>query len=106
VQRISGRLMLSCNSTIALITALMSKLWAIVYNLEASTLLVIFLYLTKDQWTMFALFNKSASTRIYPICNKRSLLFVNKELVNISSCNISMLSLIKFKPLIRFLICY
>jgi len=55
---------------------------------------------------MFALFNKSASTRIYPIYNKRSLLFVNEELVNISSCNVSILSLTKFKPLIRFLICY
>ena len=32
----------------ALITALILKLWAIVYNLEASTLLVILLYLTKD----------------------------------------------------------
>jgi len=69
-------------------------------------LLVILLHLTKDQWTMFTLFNKSASTRIYPICNKRSLLFINKELVNISSYNVSMLSLTKFKPLIRFLICY
>ena len=48
VQKISGRLILSYNSTIALITALISKLWAIVYNLEASILLVIFLYLTKD----------------------------------------------------------
>jgi len=40
--------MLSYNSTIALIIAPMLKLWAIVYNLEASTLLVILLYLTKD----------------------------------------------------------
>jgi len=55
---------------------------------------------------MFALFNESASTRMYLICNKRSLLFVNKESVNISSCNVSMLSLTKFKPLIRFLICH
>jgi hypothetical protein len=51
-----------------------------VYNLEANTLLVILLHLTKDQWTMFALFNKSASTKIYLIYDKRSLLFVNKEL--------------------------
>jgi len=55
---------------------------------------------------MFALFNKSASTRMYLIYNKRSLLFANKELVNISSYNISMLSLTKFKPLIGFLICH
>ena len=55
---------------------------------------------------MFALFNESASTRIYPIYNKRSLLFANKELVNISSYNISILSLTKFKPLIKFLICH
>ena len=48
-------------------------------------LLVILLHLTKNQWTIFALFNKSASTKIYPIYNKRSLLFANKELVNISS---------------------
>ena len=81
----SGRLILSCNLTIALIIALISKLWAIAYNLGASILLVIFLYLTKDQWTIFALFNKFTSTRIYPIYNKRSLLFTNKELVNISS---------------------
>jgi len=90
----------------ALIAAPMSKPWAIVYNSEASMLLVILLHLTKDQWTMFALFNKSASTRIYPIYNKRSLLFINKELVNISSYNVFMLSLTKFKPLIRFLICH
>jgi len=96
--------MLSCNSTIALIAAPMSKLWAIAYNLEASTLLVILLHLTKDQWTIFALFNESASTRMYPIYNKRSLLFANTELVNISSYNISISSLTKFKPLIRFLI--
>jgi hypothetical protein len=53
---------------------------------------------------MFALFNKSASTKIYLIYNKRSLLFINKELVNISSYNVSILSLIKLKSLIRFLI--
>ena len=63
----------------------MLKLWAIVYNLEASMLLVTLLHLTKDQQIIFTLFNKSASTKIYPICDKRSLLFVNKELVNISS---------------------
>ena len=63
----------------------MSKPWAIVYNSEASTLLVILLHLTKDQWTIFTLFNKSVSTKIYLIYNKRSLLFANKELVNISS---------------------
>jgi len=91
---------------VALIVALMLKLWAIAYNLEASTLLVILLHLTKDQWTIFALFNKSASTRMYLIYNKRSLLFVNKELVNISSYNVSILSLTKFKPFIRFLICH
>jgi hypothetical protein len=72
----SNRLVLSCNLTIALITALMLKLWAMAYNLEASMLLVILLHLTEDQWTMFALFNESANTRIYPICDKRSLLFV------------------------------
>jgi len=55
---------------------------------------------------MFALFNKSASTRIYPIYNKKSLLFINKELVNTSSYNIYMSSLTKFKPLIKFLIYY
>jgi hypothetical protein len=85
VQRTSSRLILSYNLTIALIAAPISKLWAIVYNLEASILLVILLHLTKDQWTMFALFNEFTSTKIYLICDKRSLLFVNKELVNISS---------------------
>jgi hypothetical protein len=69
----------------ALITAPMLKLWAIAYNLEASILLITLLHLTKDQWTIFTLFNESASTRIYPIYNKRSLLFANKESVNISS---------------------
>ena len=34
---------------------------------------------------IFTLFNKSTSTKIYLICNKRSLLFINEELVNISS---------------------
>ena len=102
----SGRLVLNCNLTVALIVALMSKPWAIAYNLEASTLLVILLHLTEDQWTMFTLFNKSANTKIYSICNKRSLLFVNKELVNISSWSVFILSLIKLKPLIKFLICH
>jgi hypothetical protein len=91
---------------VALIAAPMLKPWAIAYNLKASTLLIILLHLTEDQWTIFALFNKSASTRIYLICNKRFLLFMNKELVNISSYNVSILSLTKFKPLIKFLICY
>ena len=48
VQRISGRLVLSCNLTVALIVVLILKLWAMAYNLEASTLLVILLHLTKD----------------------------------------------------------
>jgi len=51
----------------ALIIAPILKPWAIAYSLEASTLLVILLHLTKDQWTIFALFNESASTKIYPI---------------------------------------
>jgi hypothetical protein len=34
---------------------------------------------------MFTLFNESASTKIYPICDERSLLFANEELVNISN---------------------
>jgi hypothetical protein len=70
---------------VALIAALILKPWAIVYNLEASTLLVILLHLTKDQWTIFALFNKSANTKIYLIYNKRSLLFANEESVNINN---------------------
>jgi hypothetical protein len=69
----------------ALIAALMLKLWAIAYNLKASTLLIILLHLTEDQWTIFVLFNEFANTRIYSIYDKRSLLFANKELVNISS---------------------
>ena len=85
VQRMSGRLILNYNSTVALIAAPILKPQAIVYNLKVSTLLVILLHLTKNQWTIFALFNKSASTKIYPIYNKKSLLFANKELVNISS---------------------
>jgi len=40
--------MLSYNLIVALIIAPMLKLWAIVYNSEASTLLVILLHLTKD----------------------------------------------------------
>jgi len=41
--------MLSYNLTVALIVALMLKLWAMAYNLEASMLFVTLLYLTKDQ---------------------------------------------------------
>jgi hypothetical protein len=55
---------------------------------------------------IFILFNKSTSTKIYPIYNKRSLLFANKELINISSWSVFILNLIKLKPLIKFLICY
>jgi hypothetical protein len=91
--------MLSCNLTIALIAALILKPWA-------STLLVIFLYLTEDQWTIFTLFNESANTKIYLICNKRSLLFANEELVNISSWSVFISSLMKLKPFIKFSICH
>ena len=48
MQRISGRLILNYNSTVALIATPMLKLWAIAYNLETSILLVILLHLTKD----------------------------------------------------------
>ena len=106
IQRMSGRLILSCNLTVALIIALILKLQVIVYNLEVSILLVILLHLTEDQWTIFTLFNKSANTKIYLIYNKKSLLFVNKELVNISSQSVFILNLIKLKPLIKFLICH
>jgi hypothetical protein len=34
---------------------------------------------------MFTLFDESASTKIYLIYNKRSLLFINEESVNISN---------------------
>ena len=44
----SGRLILSYNLTVALIITPILKLWAIAYNLKASTLLVILLHLTKD----------------------------------------------------------
>jgi hypothetical protein len=44
----SGKLILSYNLTVALIAALILKPWAIAYNLEANTLLVILLYLTED----------------------------------------------------------
>jgi hypothetical protein len=44
----SGRLILNYNLTVTLIIVLISKLWAIVYNLEANMLLVILLHLTKD----------------------------------------------------------
>jgi hypothetical protein len=85
VQRISGKLILNYSLTVALIAAPILKPWAIVYNSEASTLLVILLHLTEDQWTIFTLFNESASTKTYPICNKKSLLFANKKLINTSS---------------------
>jgi hypothetical protein len=49
VQRISGRLILNYNLTVALIAAPILKPWAIAYNSEANTLLVILLHLTKDQ---------------------------------------------------------
>jgi hypothetical protein len=55
---------------------------------------------------MFALFNKSTSTRIYLICNEKSLLFVNKELVNISSWSVFILNLTKLKPFVEFSIFY
>jgi hypothetical protein len=80
-----SKTVVSYNLTMALIVTLMLKPSAIVYNLEASIFLVTLLYLTKDQWIIFTLFVESASTRIYLICNKRSLLFTNKKLVNISS---------------------
>ena len=44
----SGKLILNCNLSMALIAVLVLKLWAIEYNLEASILLVTLLYLTED----------------------------------------------------------
>jgi hypothetical protein len=44
----SGKLILNYNLTVALIVVLILKLWTMVYNLEASILLVILLHLTKD----------------------------------------------------------
>ena len=69
----------------ALIIALILKLQAIAYNLKANIFLVILLYLTEDQQIIFILFNKFANIKIYLIYNEKSLLFINKELVNINS---------------------
>ena len=89
-----------------LIIALMLNLWAITQSLDASTLLVTLLHLIKDQYTILALFIMSANTRIQPIYNKRSLLFINKASVNTSRRSMLISSLIYVRPLTRLLICY
>jgi len=53
---------------------------------------------------MLALCDASSNTSIYPICDKRSLLLVNKALVKASRRNILMSNLTNVRPLIRLLI--
>jgi len=55
---------------------------------------------------MFARLVASVSTRTYPICDKKSLLFANDASVKISSCKDSLFSLTKRNPLAAFSICY
>jgi len=61
VQRTSGKLTYKTLSSVDLIAAPILKPCAILYSSEANTLLVIFLHLIKDQWTIFALFEASTS---------------------------------------------
>jgi hypothetical protein len=75
----------SINSIVCLIEALVSKLWAIPYNSDASTLRVIRLHFVDDQYKMFVLSCLSVSTIIYPICDEWSGLLAKEESVNTSS---------------------
>ena len=79
---------------------------AIAQSLDANTLLITLLYLIKDQCTILALFIISANTRIQPICDKRSSLFVNKASVNISRRSVLVSSLMYVRPLTKLLICH
>ena len=77
----------------------------IVYNSEASTLLVTLLYLTEVQYSIFTRLSLE-SIIIVPICDKRSLLFVNKALVKTSSLSLLLFSGTNFRPLAGLLIYY
>ena len=104
VQSISGSLICRIYLMVDLIIAPILNLQAIIQSFEASTLLVTLLYLVNDQWIILALYSKSSRTKIYPICNKRSLLLVNKALVKTSRYSILISNLINIRPLIRLLI--
>ena len=104
VQSISGSLIYRSYLIVNLITALILNLQAITQSSKASTLLVTLLYLIKDQYIILALFVISINTRIQPICDKRSLLFINKASVNTSRRSILISSLIYVRPLTRLLI--
>ena len=79
---------------------------AITQSSKASTLLVTLLYLVNNQYIILTLFIISTNTRIQPIYDKRSLLFINKASVNTSRRSMLMSSLIYVRPLSRLLIYY
>lgn len=70
-------------SNIALITALISKSWAIPYNSAAKILCVTCLYLMEDQWMMLALNAESAKHIIKPIYENKFLLLAKEDMVKI-----------------------
>ena len=106
VHRTSGRLIWSALSIVDFIVAVISNPWAIAYSSEASTLLVTLLHLVDDQWSMFAFPESSLMTRIYPICDKRSLLFAKDESIKTSSYKDCFSSLTKRNPLAALSICH
>ncbi len=81
-QATSGRLISSAFSIVDLTEAPMSYPWAIPYNSEAKTLLVTLLHFVDDQWSILA--RLAPRTRIYPIYDERSLLFMNDASVKTS----------------------
>ena len=105
VQSISSRLILRTSLVMALRAPAISKPSTIVYNSEASMLLVTLLHLTEVQYNTFARLSLE-STIMVPICDERSLLFANKALVKTSSLSLLLSSGTNFRPLARLLIYY
>ena len=105
VQRTSSKLTSKTLSSVDLIAASISKPCTMPYNSEANILLVTLLYLIKDQQTIFALFEASASTSTQLICEDRFLLLAKEAFVNTRSYKVLISSLMNFKPLFVFSIC-
>lgn len=87
-------------------TALTSNLCTIAQNLDADTLLVIFLHLIDNQQMIFTLFLLLIKVITNLIFDKKSYLFANNASVKITSFQEIRLSCTKYRPRLRQSIYY
>ena len=102
VYKVSGILIYRIWLIVDLIIILISNLQAILYNSKARMLYIILLYLTKLQQMILAWFVASISVMIYPIYNKRSLLFIKDISINMTSYRVLISNLTNLRPRFRF----